>query len=169
MSQEHIQDHVDLIAKHELEFLKKRTPAERFADAVAAFVGSFPFVFFHLSFFGVWIIVNTAFFRAIPHFDPFPFSLLGTCVALEAIVLASLILMRQARFSKRSDERDQLMLQILMLTEKEITAVLGMDRQIAGKMGLGRIANDAEVVALSQETSVDEMAQALEEALPASE
>ena len=59
----------------------------------------------------------------------------------KAIVLASLILMRQARMSKRSEERDHLMLQIMMLSEKEITTVLRMDRQIAGEMGLQRTAN----------------------------
>ncbi len=167
MSQEHIQDHVDLIARHEQEFLAKRTPAERAADAIASFVGSLPFVIFHVSLFLLWILCNTIVPGEMTHFDPYPFSLLGTCVALEGIVLASLILMRQSRVSKRGDERDHLMLQILMLTEKEITAVLRMDRQIAGQMGLGRAANNAEVIALSEHTSIEEVAQAIEEGLPA--
>jgi len=76
--------------------------------------------------------------------------------------------MRQSRVSKRGDERDHLMLQILMLTEKEITAVLSMDRQIAGKMGLQKVANDQEIVALSQHTSIEDVAQAIEEGLPRS-
>src|SRR6202040_2031757 len=59
-----------------------------------------------------------------------PFPLLGTLVALEAILLASIILMRQSRMSRRAEERDHLMLQVLLLTEKEITAVLGMNRKI---------------------------------------
>ncbi len=166
MSQEHIQDHVELIARHEQEFLAKRSRTERIADGIAAFVGSLPFVVFHLSLFVLWISVNTISIGGIHHFDPYPFSLLGTCVALEGIVLASLILIRQARMSKRSEERDHLMLQILMLSEKEITAVLRMDRQIAGEMGLRQVANDAEVVALSQQTSIEDVAQALEESLP---
>lgn len=167
MSQEHVQDHIDLIAKHEQEFLAKRTRAERIADAIANFVGSLPFVLLHISMFLGWILFNTLRPGHWYHFDPPPFSLLGTCVALEGIVLASLILMRQSRVSKRGDERDHLMLQILMLTEKEITAVLSMDRQIAGKMGLQKVANDQEVVALSQHTSIEDVAQAIEEGLPA--
>jgi uncharacterized membrane protein len=83
--------------------------------------------------------VNTTPNRHVHHFDPAPYSLLGTIVALEAILLASIILMRQSRMSRRADEREHLMLQILLLTEKEITAVLGMDRQIAGKIGLRQV------------------------------
>jgi len=74
--------------------------------------------------------------------------------------------MRQIRMSRRSDERDHLMLQILLLTEKEITAVLGMDRQIAGSVGLQKVAKDKEIEQLSQHTSIDDMAQSIQESLP---
>ena len=39
MSQDHIQEHVDLIAKHEQEFLAQRTRTERIGDAIASFAG----------------------------------------------------------------------------------------------------------------------------------
>jgi len=58
------------------------------------------------------------------------------------------------------------MLQVLLLTEKEITAVLSMDRKIATEMGLGRAANDPEVRDLSEETSIDDVAQSIQENLP---
>jgi uncharacterized membrane protein len=85
---------------------------------------------------------------------------------MEAILIASFILMRQTRLGRRSDERDHLMLQVLLLTEKEITAVLSMDRKIATEMGLGRAANDPEVRDLSEETSIDDVAQSIQENLP---
>ena len=85
---------------------------------------------------------------------------------MESILVASFILMRQTRLGRRSDERDHLMLQILMLTEKEITAVLGMDRHIANEMGLSREANTKEVRELSQETSIEDVAQTIREKLP---
>ena len=74
--------------------------------------------------------------------------------------------MRQSRMSRRAEERDHLMLQILLLTEKEITAVLGMDRKIAGQVGLKRVANDKELEQLSQHTSIDDVAQTLKNKLP---
>ncbi len=166
MSHEHVQDHIDLIAKHEQEFLAKRTRAEKLGDSIAPFVGSLPFVVLHIFLFAGWILFNTLPLPHLHHFDPAPFSLLGTCVSAEGVVLASLILMRQSRVSKRGEERDHLMLQILMLSEKEITAVLGVNREIAGKMGLQKVADAEEVQALSEHTSIDDVAQAIQESLP---
>ncbi|MBW4037474.1 MAG: DUF1003 domain-containing protein [Acidobacteria bacterium] len=164
MSQSHIQEQIELIAKHEQEFLERRTRAECISDNIAGFIGSLAFVVLHLCIFAVWITWNS--WPGTPHFDPRPYGLLQTMVAMEAILAASFILMRQARSSRRSDERDHLMLQILLLTEKELTALLGMERQIATEMGLTRTANSPEVRDLSQETSIDEVAQTIKENLP---
>lgn len=166
MSQSHIQEQIELIARHEQEFLEQRTTAERVSDVIAGFIGSLPFVVVHLCIFAVWIVINLLPYAR--HFDPKPFGLLQTCVAMEAILAASFILMRQARFGRRSDERDHMMLQILLLTEKELTALLGMDRQIASEMGLSRAANSPEVRDLSQETSIEDLQQTIKENLPGS-
>jgi uncharacterized membrane protein len=166
MSQSHIQEHVDLIAKHEQDFLTNRTAAERLGDSFAGFAGSLPFVCIHLAIFAGWMLFNTASSTLPHHFDPPPFSLLGTIVALEAILLASIILMRQSRMSRRADERDHLMLQVLLLTEKEITTVLGVDRQIAGKVGLQHVETDKEIEQLSQHISIDDVAQTIKDQLP---
>ena len=165
----HIQSNVELIAKHEQEFLARRTTSERLGDAIAAFAGSFPFVGLHLVAFTFWITVNTKHIGHIPQFDPRPYSLLGTVVAVEAILLASFILMRQSRMARRGDERDHLMRQILLLTEKEITAVLKVDRHIAVEMGLDKVANTVEVKELSQRTSIENLAETIKESLPVAE
>ena len=117
----------------------------------------------HVVIFAFWIVANTTTVWALPHFDPRPFSLLAICVALEAILLASFILMHQSRLARRADERDDLMLQLLLLMEKEITAVLGMDRHIARRMGLSAEANVQE---LSGQTSIEGVTSAIERDLP---
>jgi uncharacterized membrane protein len=164
-SPDQVQEHVDTILKHEQEFLARRTPSERLSDVIAGFVGSLNFVLLHLCVFFVWVLVNSLSTAGLPHFDPFPFSLLGTCVSLEAILVASFILMRQARLARRADERDHLMLQILLLTEKEVTAVLQMNREIALQVGLSSIARDKEIAELGLKTSIDEVAQTIQESL----
>jgi uncharacterized membrane protein len=166
MSQSHIQEQIELIARHEQEFLEQRSRTERIIDGIAGFVGSLPFVSVHLGVFALWIAVNSL--PHTRHFDPKPFGLLQTVVAMEAILVSSFILMRQARLGRRSDERDHMMLQILLLTEKELTALLGMDRQIASEMGLNKAANNPDVRNLSQETSIDDLAQTIKENLPGS-
>ena len=163
MSIRHVQEHVELIAKHEADFYAKRTRSQRVSDKIAGFVGSMRFVGLHLCLFAVWITLNI-----VPHhhhFDPRPFPLLQTAVALEAILISSFILMRQDRLGRRSDERDHLMLQILLLTEKEVTAVLGVERHIARHLGLDRIANTAEVRDLSRHTSIEDVAQTIKDTL----
>jgi uncharacterized membrane protein len=167
MPQTHIQEHIDLIARHEQEFLAQRTPAERIGDSIASLVGSLLFVALNLAVSSAWIAWNVA--PHVRHFDPAPFSLLGTILALEAILTASFILMRQARTSRRSDERDHLMLQVLLLSEKEITALLKINRQIANHLGLDRAANNPELRELSQHTSIEDVAQTIKENLPAAE
>ena len=161
----HVQEHIDTIAKHEQEFLKRRSPAERMGDLTAAVVGNLAFVAVHVFLFVLWISVNTIKVPRIPHFDPAPFSLLGTIVALEAILLASLILMRQARLARRADERDHLMLQILLLTEKEVTALIGMNQQIAIKAGVQDVENSQEIEQLGRNTSIDGVARDIQQRL----
>ena len=91
--------------------------------------------------------------------------MLDTVVALEAILLASFILMRQSGLAKRADERVHLMLQILLLTEREVSAVVRMNRQIAERVGLGAISMDEEIKEMAKPTSIDNVAQIIQENL----
>jgi uncharacterized membrane protein len=161
-----LQEHIEIVLKHEEEFLARRTGAERLGDLLGAFVGSLVFIGIHAVWFTAWILLNTLQLTQARHFDPLPFPLLDTMVAIEAIFLASFIVMRQSRLSRRSDERDHLILQVLILAEKEITAVLQVERQIAAKVGLTEVAKDAEITELSRKTSIDEVAQTLKESMP---
>ena len=164
--QAHLQEHIDLIARHEQEFLEQRTSSERIADGMASLIGSLAYIAAHVVIVGAWILVNTARIGVLPHFDPLPFPLLDLMLSLEAILVASFILMRQSRMNRRSEERDQLMLQMLLLAERESTASLAIQRQLAERMGLHDLAKDAEISQLSEQTSVDEVASIIKESLP---
>lgn len=165
MSQNHVQEHVDLIARHEQDFQSRRTKAEKLSDDIAGFAGSLAFIGIHLLIFTAWIMMNSLRITQAHHFDPAPYSLLSTIVALEAILLASFILIRQSRLGRRSDERDHLMLQVLLLAEKEITAVLEMNRQLAKQAGLGKVADQPEIRQLSEQTSIEDMARSIQKNL----
>lgn len=161
----HVREHIDTIARHEQQFLERRSPAERLGDLTAGIVGNLGFVAAHVCLFVLWVLVNTLQLPRIPHFDPVPFALLGTIVAMEAILLASLILMRQSRLARRADEREHLMLQILLLTEKEVTAVISMNQKIATRVGLRDIENSKEIEQLGRDTSIDEVAEDIQRSL----
>ena len=55
----HVQEHIGTIAKHEQEFLARRSSAERLGDLTAAIVGNLGFVAAHIFFFLFWILANT--------------------------------------------------------------------------------------------------------------
>src|SRR5580658_1256980 len=163
---EHTQPHIDSIAKQEQAFLEKRTLSERAGDRVAGFAGSLVFVMIHVLLVLAWILVNDQGVRGIPRFDPFPFSLLGMIVAVEAVVLSSFILMRQNRMAKHAERRDHLNLQVDLLAEKEVTKLLQMVGAMCAHMGLKRLVEDKELSELSQHTSVESLTQRLEDTLP---
>jgi uncharacterized membrane protein len=165
IARSHLQDHIQLVARHEQDFLDRRTAGERIGDAVAGWMGKLWFVLLHSVIFASWIVINTVNFPWIRHFDPLPFQLLGVIFAFEAILLASFVLMRQSRIGRRSDERDHLELQVLLLTEKEITAVLTICRAIAEKMELEGVAKAPGVEEMSQDMQIDEVAETIRDNL----
>lgn len=157
---------VNSIVKQEEEALERRSISERFADVVGVFAGSLLFVILHLVLLIAWVLVNSGTISGARPFDPYPFSLLGVIVAVEAVILSSFILMRQNRMMRRGEHRDHLNLQVDLLAEKEITTLLQMVRAICGHMGLKNITADKDIRELSQDTSIESLSQSLEDRLP---
>ena len=165
MPENPVQQHIDLIAKHERDFLSRRTWDEKVGDAVSSLVGSLTFVAAHIVVLVAWLAINTGGFPTIKPFDPPPFPILDLLLSFESILLASFILMRQSRIARRSEERNHLELQLMLLTEKELTANLSLSREIAKRLGLGAVVDDHEINQLSEEISVDQMAESIREKL----
>jgi uncharacterized membrane protein len=85
----------------------KRTE-DRAADRVTAFAGSLTFVYIHMVWFFVWIAINAGILSAGLVFDQFPYGLLTLVVSLEAIFLATFVMVSQNRQAVRSDIRSDL-------------------------------------------------------------
>ena len=54
----------------------------------------------------------------VKRFDPYPFILLAMVVSAEGVLLSTFVLMKQNRMQKRIDVRDQLDLQIIVLSRR---------------------------------------------------
>jgi uncharacterized membrane protein len=102
-------------------------------DRVTSAASSFPFVVFHVVWFGTWVGVNTLSSR---RFDPFPFNLLTMVVSLEAILLTAFVLMSQNHLTVMADRRAHLDLQVNLLAERELTAILRVVCLISDKVGV---------------------------------
>lgn len=115
-----------LIQSLEAKELKKRSLTLKLADDLTSFFGSLTFLFINLVVFAAWILTNTQMVTipGIPVFDPYPFVLLITAVSLEAIVLATVVLISQNREGYINTLRDELMLQVDLVTERELTKAL---------------------------------------------
>jgi uncharacterized membrane protein len=154
---------IETVVKLEQESREGRTLSDRVGDAIAGFAGSMPFVGLHLLWFGCWIAINSGKVGVRP-FDPYPFIFLSMMVSLEAVLLSTFVLMKQNRMSRRGEQRDHLNLQIDLLSEKEITKMLQMQRMICERLGI-RLRDD-EVEQLSEDTAVEALARDLSEKLP---
>jgi uncharacterized membrane protein len=163
---EHIRKHINTIAEQEREFEARHTTAQRIGHAIAGFVGSAPFIIIHAIWFATWFAFNSVPLSGVKPFDPFPFSLLAIMIAVEGIFLVSFILMRQNRMNRRSEEREHLMLQVLLLAEQEITTLIALERRKSLRDGDTEIAHDREIESFSQPTSVDELTKTIQENLP---
>lgn len=130
---------------------RKKTTKDRIADAITAFSGNVTFVYFHVLWFGLWILWNMK-LLGLPVFDPYPFGLLTMIVSLEAIFLSTFVLMNQNRMVELSDKRSDLDLQINLLAEYEITKILQLTDAIADHLGL-KEGQDPELSELEVEIS----------------
>jgi uncharacterized membrane protein len=74
------------------------TLGERVADRVAAFGGSWPFIFLALVAIAAWMLINAAATKA---FDPYPFILLNLVLSCLAALQAPVIMMSQNRQAAR--------------------------------------------------------------------
>src|SRR5688572_13301614 len=121
-----------LIARRHAEDAKKGWQ-DRVADKITRFTGSMLFVYLHLALFGGWVVANIP-GTPFPKFDP-TFVVLAMFASVEAIFLSTFVLITQNRMAEAADKRADLDLQISLLAEHEVTRLIGLVGEIAGRMG----------------------------------
>jgi len=151
------------MAELEQKALDDRTPIDRLTDAVARVAGSTPFIVLHAIWFAAWIVLNATRFA----FDPFPYSLLNLVVALEAVFLTSVVLMTQNHMARLAERRAHLDLQVNLLSEQELTAMLHMLHGLCTHAGVHVSIRDERVQQLLTETDIRQIAVALDRGLDA--
>lgn len=153
----------NVAAIHQLESaaLSDSTAMDLLADRIAGFAGSAVFLVMHVVWFTFWVGYNVA--PRVAHFDPFPFTFLTLVVSLEAIFLSAFILTSQKRAALVSERRNQLDLQINLLTEQENTRMLKVLGAIAKKLDV-EVADDPSSEVLEQATRPDKLIEQIERA-----
>ena len=111
--------------------------------------------------FAGWILANSL--PGFRPFDPFPFTFLTLVVSLEAIFLSTFILISQNHETRLSERRNQLDLQVNLLTEQENTKMLRMLERIAEKVG-ANTDDDPSLQVLDQATNPEKLVEQIEQA-----
>jgi uncharacterized membrane protein len=108
---------------------------KRAAELVTRFAGSMAFVYIHAAVFSLWIVINATSQTYVPQWDE-SFVILGTSASVEAIFLSTFVLISQNRMAAAADKRADLDLQISLLSEHEVTRLVGLVSAIAAKMNI---------------------------------
>jgi uncharacterized membrane protein len=151
---------VQAIAELQRRMLEERTHINRLSDMIMRAAASPPFIVLHLAIFAGWVVINNSRYA----FDPPPFNLLNLILTLEAIVLTSIVLIVQTDLRRMSDLRAHLDLQVNILSEQELTAILGLLNQICKQLKID-VESTGPEAELAEETDLETIATALEKTL----
>jgi uncharacterized membrane protein len=157
---------IEAIAKLEHEALLRRTPTERASDAITKFIGSTAFLLLQALLVLAWSAINLSLIRGVKAFDPFPFGILALVVSSESVVLTIFVLISQNRMARQAERRSHLDLQVGMLAEQELTAMLQMQHKICQRLGIDVESAKRELKGFSDATDVGKLASDLEDTLP---
>jgi uncharacterized membrane protein len=130
-----IQRNIRKIIKVRLKSARDQSLQDRLANRMTSFSGSMAFFYLHIIWFSLWFFLNTGHLGFAP-FDPYPYGFLTVVVSLEAIFLATFVLISQNLMAKEAERLTDLGLQTGLLTEHELTRVLQMLRAIQSKIGI---------------------------------
>ena len=112
---------------------KKLTMGERVADAVAAFGGSWPFIFIFGGFMAAWMLWNSILKEPIA-FDPLPFMFLNLFLSTLAALQAPIIMMSQNRQSTKDKALAVNDFQVNLKNEMSIDKILRGQSELVQRM-----------------------------------
>jgi uncharacterized membrane protein len=157
---EHVAETVAEVVELEGRSRIGMTFSDQIADYITRFAGSMVYVWLHVVWFSVWIIINLPALGI--EFDPYPFGLLTMIVSLEAIFLSTFVLISQNRQALHADKRAKLDLQVNVISEREITKLMELVSDIHEHLNGAH--EDAAVKQMREQTSVSDLADAVDAA-----
>jgi uncharacterized membrane protein len=155
-----VERNIRALLAHRQEEEGSRSIAERIADGVTRFTGSLLFVSVHLILLTLWLLINMGWLPRLPRFDP-SFMILASVASVEALFLATFVLIAQKRMAALADKRAELDLQISLLAEHEITRLITLVTAMAERMGVAG-AEDPELAELSQDVAPEQVIEKIE-------
>jgi uncharacterized membrane protein len=114
--------HISRNTRHEFE--ESLTIAQRRADRIALFGGSWTFIIIFLSLLLAWIVLNTLILtRVAKPFDPYPYIFLNLILSMLAALQAPVIMMSQNRYAAKDRLAAEHDYEVNLKSELEILAL----------------------------------------------
>jgi len=137
--------------------------AQRLLEHFSAAIGKPWFLGLIMAFVTLWLSYNWL----APHigwsvFDPPPFSALQTILSLAALLITTVVLIGQNRLAQMERQREQLELQVNILTEQKTTKLLHLIEELRHDLPMVRDRHDPDAASLQQPTDATGILDALE-------
>lgn len=143
---------------------QKISRSQRILERVSGFVGQPVFLGIVLLFVTVWVLANAE-LRALGmvEFDPAPFFWLQGIVGLGALLTTIVVLTKQNRLSKLAEQRANLDLKVMLLTEQKAAKLIDLLEELRRDLPDVKDRHDSDAVAMQQSMSPDLVLAALDE------
>ncbi len=144
----------------------KRSTAQRHAEAISDFVGQPAFLLATLIFVALWIGINLGLpLGQWAAFDKPPFHWLQGIVALAALLVTTVVLIKQNRVAKLTEQRDHLDLKVTMLTEQKTAKLIDLIEELRRDMPNVKDRHDLGAVVMQTSMTPERVLAALDEKL----
>jgi uncharacterized membrane protein len=155
-----VERNIRALIEHRRKAEESKSLQDQIADSVTRFTGSLAFVYLHLVFFGLWIVVNLGWTPRL-EFDS-TFVVLAMFASVEAIFLSTFVLITQNRMALQAERRAELDLQVSLLAEHEVTRLIEIVSAIADRFGV-EVAHDRELPELKRDVHPEEVLNKIDE------
>lgn len=143
---------------------QKITRPQRILERISNFLGQPVYLSFILLIVALWMLANAELPRfGLPAFDPAPYFWLQGIVGLGALLTATVVLIKQNRIAKLSEQHAHLMLKVTLLTEQKTAKLIDLLEELRRDLPNVKDRHDPEAAALKQSMNPDLVLAALDE------
>ncbi len=144
----------------------KLSASQRHAEATSNFVGQPAFLLAILVFVALWICINLSllFAQRMPLDEP-PFHGLQGILALSALLVTTVVLIKQNRIEKLSEQRDHLDLKMTMLIEQKTAKLIDLMEELRRDLPNVKNRHDSDAAVMQTAMSPERVLAALDEEL----
>jgi uncharacterized membrane protein len=160
-----VSENIDALESYYARMEQRAGPAQRLLERFSRGIGRPWFLALIASWVVVWISYNLlAPGLGLKIFDPAPFPALQGLLSLSALLITTVVLIGQNRLAQLERQREQLELQVNLLTEQKTTKLLHLMEELRHDLPMVRDRHDPDAAKLRQPTDTTEILAALEKA-----